>query len=180
MTLRLFTAIEIPEEAADRLVPLQKGVGGAKWRPRENFHITLSFFGELEEPDAAELDANLAQIDQPPFEVTLKGAGCFGNKDPHALWIGVEENASLTRLAAACNKAARQSGLAPDKRPFTPHVTMAYLNGAEIKRVISFVQRLTLFELPSFPVDRFELWSSRPAKYGANHYISEAEYPLRG
>lgn len=179
MSLRLFTAIEIPDEAADRLIPLQKGVGGAKWRPRENFHITLGFYGELEAPDATELDANLAQISADPLEIKLKGAGYFGNADPHTLWIGVEENAALTALARACNRAVRQSGLTPDRRAYHPHVTMAYLRGAPIKRVISFVQRLTMFELPAFPVDRFELWSSRPAKYGANHYISEAEYPLR-
>jgi len=180
MTLRLFAAIPIPEDIADRLIPLQRGVDGAKWRPPENFHITLQFFGDLEEPDAAELDANLGQIHDPPFEVALKGAGYFGGADPHALWIGAAENERLARLARDCAKAARQSGLKPDKRPFKPHVTLAYLNGADLSRVISFVQRLAFFEAPPFPVDRFELWSARQSKYGPNNYVEEAVYPLNG
>ena len=47
MSLRLFAALSIPDHVAERLLPLMKGIGGANWRPRENLHLTLRFFGEL-------------------------------------------------------------------------------------------------------------------------------------
>ena len=45
MTQRLFVGLEIPDELRDRLAMIQSGVHGAKWVPRENFHITLRFLG---------------------------------------------------------------------------------------------------------------------------------------
>ena len=180
MSLRLFAALSVPEEVRDRLTPLQKGVGGAKWRPRENFHITLCFFGELTHADAQELDANLAQISARPFEVTIAGAGAFGARDPHTLWLGGEENEPLKQLASACRKAARQSGLEVESRPYVPHVTMAYLNGADTGRVAAFIQRWSSWRMPPFTARSFQLYSSRPAKYGANHYVEEAVYPFLG
>ncbi len=179
MSLRLFTAIRVPEEAADRLIPLQKGVPGAKWRPAENLHITLSFFGDVNERDAYELDHCLGDIELEPFELTLKGAGYFGGADPHALWVGVEENEALNTLKRATDKAARHAQLPVEKRAFKPHVTLAYLGATELQRVMRFVQRLNLFELPPFIVESFELYSSRQTKYGPNRYEEEAVYPLR-
>nr|NIR59801.1 RNA 2',3'-cyclic phosphodiesterase [Gammaproteobacteria bacterium] len=75
MSLRLFAAIAVPDEIADRLAPLQRGVQGAAWRPREALHLTLRFFGEIDERLAEELDHELGRIRIPPFEVGLKGAG---------------------------------------------------------------------------------------------------------
>ncbi|MCG8440986.1 MAG: RNA 2',3'-cyclic phosphodiesterase, partial [Caulobacterales bacterium] len=99
MTLRLFAGLSIPDEAADRLAPMMRGVRGAAWRPRENLHVTLRFFGEIDESLARDLDHELAEIRVAPFDLTLKGAGWFGGERPHALWVGVEETESLRRLA---------------------------------------------------------------------------------
>ena len=52
MTLRLFVAIPVPEEIGLRLVPLQRDLNGASWRLPENFHLTLRFFGEIDEAKA--------------------------------------------------------------------------------------------------------------------------------
>jgi len=182
MSLRLFAALAIPDEVAARLIALQKGVGGAKWRPRENLHLTLRFFGEVAEPVADDLDAALEEAARGigPFELTLKGAGTFGGADPHALWIGAAENATLTKLAAACEKAARRAGLKPEPHKFTPHVTLAYLSNAPLDRVQAFESRLGLFEAPPFRVETFGLYSSVTRKSAPSLYRPEAEYPLFG
>jgi len=182
MTVRLFAALDIPDYVAARLLPLMKGVGGAKWRPRENLHLTLRFLGEVAEPISDEIDSELSQVGDAhaPFELTLKGAGSFGGADPHSLWIGAAENAALTKLAAACERAARRVGLKPESNKFKPHVTLAYLRGAELDRVLGFEQRLALFEAPSFRVERFGLYSSVIRKSAPSLYRLEAEYPLFG
>lgn len=180
--LRLFAALEIPDDIAERLMPVMKGVAGAKWRPRENLHLTLRFFGEVQEPVADDIDAALGEVAEVngPFELQLKGAGSFGGADPHALWIGARENAALTKLAKDCEKAARRVKLKPEPHKFTPHVTLAYLAHAPLDRVIAFEKRLALFELPPFRVDRFGLYSSQIRKSAPSHYRLEADYPLYG
>ncbi|HVZ99803.1 MAG TPA: RNA 2',3'-cyclic phosphodiesterase [Caulobacterales bacterium] len=182
MSLRLFAALALPDDVSDRLLALQKGVPGAKWRPRESLHLTLRFFGELTEPIAEELDVHLADAAArvAPFTLRLKAAGAFGKQDPHTLWIGAEESPALMKLAADCERAARRAGLKPEPRKFTPHVTLAYLSGAPLERVHAFETRLGLFQARPIEVDRFGLYSSWPKKSGPNLYQLEAEYPLSG
>ena len=76
--IRLFTAIAIPRDLAEDLVPRQYAIEGAKWRPVEAFHITLRFIGDVAEPVAADLDEELARIVAPAFDLRLEGAGHFG------------------------------------------------------------------------------------------------------
>jgi 2'-5' RNA ligase len=182
MSLRLFAAIAIPDDVAERLLALMKGVPGAKWRPRENLHLTLRFFGEVTEPVADDLDAALEQVGQgaSAFDLQLKGAGAFGGADPHALWIGAAAHPTLTKLAADCERAARRAGLKPEPRKFAPHVTLAYLAGAELARVHAFETRLGLFETRPFRVDSFALYSSWTRKSAPSLYRLEAEYALLG
>ena len=71
MSLRLFAAIPVPEEIGRDYLRLQKGVPGARWRPLENFHITLRFFGEMDERQAEDLDAELVPENTGIFEKRL-------------------------------------------------------------------------------------------------------------
>lgn len=181
MSLRLFAALAIPDDIAEVLLSQMKHVPGAKWRPRENLHLTLRFFGDVAEPVADDIDAELASIAEAhaPFELRLRGAGSFGGADPHALWVGAGESPALNKLAADCERAARRAGLKPEPRKFTPHVTLAYLSGAPLDQVQAFEARLSLFETRAFEVESFGLYASFTRKSGANLYRLEAEYPLR-
>lgn len=182
MSLRLFVALSIPDDVAECLLALQKGVPGAKWRPRENLHLTLRFFGEVAEPVADEIDAALDEVaaSTPAFQLQLKSAGSFGKDDPHTLWIGAGESAALKKLAADCERAARRVGLKPETRKFAAHVTLAYLSHAELGRVHAFEARLGLFESRPFLVESLGLYSSWTRKSAPSLYRLEAEYPLRG
>lgn len=182
MSLRLFAALDLPDDVAERLLALMKGVPGAKWRPRENLHLTLRFFGEVAEPVADDIDAALGEAAEVncPFELQLKGAGSFGGADPHSLWIGARETPELTKLAKDCERAARRAGLKAEGRKFAPHVTVAYLVNAPLDRVHGFEQRFALFEARPFRVDRIALYSSQVRKAAPSLYRLEAEYPLQG
>lgn len=181
MSLRLFAAVAVPDDIADRLAALMRGLPGARWTPRENLHITLRFFGELSEPVVEDLDAAIdaAVAAMPPFEVRLKGAGAFGGGDPHAVWIGVDDaSGALARLAEGCERGARQVGLKPEARKFVPHVTLAKLAGCELDRVMAFQARCALFESRAFEIAGFGLYSSRIRTGAASLYRLEAEYAL--
>jgi 2'-5' RNA ligase len=76
--LRLFAAVEIPPEIGEDLEPAQKGLEGARWKPVEGLHVTLRFFGEVQETAAADLDTELGRITGRPFDLEIQGAGSFG------------------------------------------------------------------------------------------------------
>lgn len=177
MTLRLFAAIALPDEIADRLEPLQRDLPGASWRPRETFHLTLRFFGEIDEAMARDLDHEIALLSEAPFEMSLRGAGSFGGREPSAVWAGVDAPPALARLAAHCERSARRVGLMPEPRRFMPHVTLAYVHGATDHDVAVWIERVGDFRTQGFWVDGFALYSSRPTRAGSR-YVEEATYPL--
>jgi 2'-5' RNA ligase len=176
--IRLFTAIAIPPEIGEGLVRRQQGLTGARWRPTEAFHITLRFAGEISESLADDLDAELAAISGEALTLTLQGVGSFQDGgDIHAVWAGVGENAALRRLAVRCESAARRAGLAPDKRVWRAHVTLAYLRRADPGRVGAWIQGHNLLKSPPFRVTSFGLYSSHLGDAGSTYRL-EREYPL--
>jgi 2'-5' RNA ligase len=180
MSLRLFAAIAVPDRVAERALAVQRGVAGAIWRPRENLHITLRFFGDTAEPIADELDLALQEIAArtPPFALRLKGAGVFGKEEPHTLWLGVDPGRPLALLAAECERAARRAGLKPEPRKYAPHLTLGRLRSVDRAQLIRFEQRLGLFETDQWLVDRVRLYSSQVRRTAPSSYAVEAEYPL--
>jgi 2'-5' RNA ligase len=178
--LRLFAALALPDDIAQALAARQTGLAGARWSPPGQLHVTLRFFGEIPRVEAADLDAELAGVEGDPITLTLEGVGTFGEAaEIRVLWAGVVENAPLRRLAARCESAARRAGLTPDKRVYSPHVTLAYLRRPDPGRVAAWVQTHNLLKSPEFQVAEFGLYSSWPTPEGAR-YALERSYPLLG
>jgi 2'-5' RNA ligase len=177
MSLRLFAAIPIPEDIADRLLDLEAEVPGASWRQLEQLHLTLRFFGDIDEATARDLDHELGLIAAAPFEIRLAGTGSFGGREPSALWAGVEAPPDLVRLAAACEKAAQRAGLEPEPRKYKPHVTLAYCRGTTDRDVALFQEAAGAFRTDTFWVDQFCMYSSHLTRSGSQ-YVEQATYPL--
>lgn len=136
-TLRLFVAIEPPEEvlaAVGRVQNnLKKHLGGSgfRWARPGSFHLTLKFIGERPAADQPAIEAALAEVTavHPPLDLQLRGMGCFPNvKRPRVLWLGVEgDTTPLGKLAKATDQAlvAALPGLEREKRRYHPHLTLA-------------------------------------------------------
>lgn len=176
---RLFTGIEIPTEISHALARLTAPLPGAKWLDKANYHITLKFAGDIDNPTAREFADQLARIDVPCFSVRLKGLGVFGASDPHSLWAGVEGGDALDALARASERAGRLAGLKPETRAFTPHVTLARFKGTRVEAVARYLERNARFATEEFTVERFVLYSSRPS-VGGGPYVAEDIFPLAG
>jgi 2'-5' RNA ligase len=174
--IRLFTALEIPGGIADRLQGLQRGIEGARWIERENFHITLRFIGDIPEDVAADVDTALQEVPFEPFELEMEGVGEFGGRKPHALWAGVKLTEPLKRLQARHESAVRRAGLAPETRKYMPHVTLARLRGIEAPEVYRFIAANNLFATPKFEATRAVLFSARTST-GGGPYVPERLYP---
>lgn len=173
--LRLFAGLSIPDHIAERLLPLQTNLPKARWRPRENFHITLKFFGEVDHETTNKLHEALSKIKFEPFEITLKDSGWFGGNKPQSVWVGVSPCESLKQLHLACSKAARIAGLSIEQQRYTPHITMAYCRTTPPEPVVNWVTSLINLESVPFLVDCFHLYSSRTGK-GPSVYRVERSY----
>ncbi|MDO8297269.1 MAG: RNA 2',3'-cyclic phosphodiesterase [Caulobacter sp.] len=176
--IRLFAAIAIPEDIGEPLLRRQHGLPGARWRPLEALHITLRFFGDVQERIAEDLDVELARITAAPFGLTLDSVGAFGEgPEIHAVWAGVAESEPLRTLAGRCETAARRARVTPDRRAYRPHLTLAYLRRPDPAAVAAWIQANSLLRSPPFAIDRFGLYSSHQTSEGSR-YVLEREYRL--
>ena len=179
--IRLFIGLELPQKIKDELMSLDKNLPGALWKNDEKLHLTLSFVGNIEEPNAEELIRELRFIRFPAFHISLREVGFFENSGvPHHLWVGVDENKALTELYEKVAGTVRKVGLAgQDKFKFHPHVTVAKLQGATTSDVMQYIVANNLFHSDLFLVDSFVVFSSHAKENGEGKYYKvEAAYPL--
>lgn len=178
--IRLFAALALPFDIAEALAARQTGLMGARWRPREAFHITLRFFGEMPEDRAEDLDIELSRIRSPAPRLALEGLGAFGEgSDIRAVWAGVKPDAALESLARRCESAARRAGLKADTRAYRPHVTLAYLRRGDPAAVAAWIADNTPLVSADFGVDAFGLYSSAGGDSGARYQL-ERRYGFVG
>jgi len=176
MLHRLFAALPVPPEIGEPLLDLQKGLSGASWRPLENFHVTLRFFGEVNTNLAREIDHELAQIPFDQMELEIDGMGWFGRREPRAVWARIAPHTNLTRLAGACERAARRLGLPKEPRAFRPHITLAYLHDTGLEETRAWCEHNGAYTDGPFWVDRYHLYESFATK-GPTRYDPVADYP---
>ena len=176
---RLFTALEIPRDAALSLSLLRGGLPGARWIDVENYHLTLRFFGDVEGHVADDIANALDRVHRPGFQLTLSGVGAFGGKKPHSIWAGVAPSPDLNALQAEIERICQRLGLPADPRKFTPHVTLARLKNTSPDEAARYLSSRGNFSAMPFRVGRFVLMSSRES-VGGGPYIVEEVWPLTG
>jgi RNA 2',3'-cyclic 3'-phosphodiesterase len=170
---RVFLAVPLADETRHALAAalrqaLPDGAPGRPVRPQE-WHLTLRFLGEVDEPT---VDRVMAAIDGadlgPRFPIRLGGLGAFPKASAaQVLWVGLADGLEpVTRLAERTDEALAAAGLDPQDRPFRPHLTVARLRPSESVRQLidgagSFDIRCT--------VDRVVLYETRLRRGGARY-----------
>ena len=179
--VRLFVAASVPGDQLDwvaaQTAPLRQRWPQARWAPRENQHVTLKFIGSVAADaldDAIRACRQVAATAE-RSEIGLTGLGAFPTaRRARVLWIGLDDPAGvLVHLAAGLDAALRPLGVAPEKRPFSAHLTLARF------RTPHPLAPLPALEEPpaAFTLDRFELWRSHLSPKGARYELMEA-FPL--
>ncbi len=178
---RLFTGLEIPAAIAERIAFFRGGLPGARWIEPSDYHVTLRFLGEVDEIVAADVDAGLAEARRrPAFTVTLDRLASFGGDRPRALYASVVATPELIDLQEEHERIARRAGAAPERRKFTPHVTLARLNReAGPEAVARTLTQAGAFPRLTFTAQRAALFSARTSR-GGGPYLVEAAYPFAG
>lgn len=179
--IRLFIGLALPDKVKEQLISLDKNLVGALWKGTEKLHLSLSFVGNIEEPQAEELMQELRFIRFPAFHLSLKEIGYFETGGvPHHLWAGVEESKALHELQEKIEAVVHKLGLdGQNKFKFHPHVTLARLQGTSVSDVMSYISANNLFHSDLFLADSFCVFSSHAKEAGEGKYYKiEAQYPL--
>jgi len=132
-TMRLFISLALSSEAIEEIatfindMPAMAG-DNVRWTRRENVHITLLFLGDTptERIPEVEEQLELAAANTAPFTLRLGETGAFPSyHSPKILWIGLDgEVKRLMQLQGRIEGAMRSIHFQPERRPFTPHITV--------------------------------------------------------
>ena len=178
--VRCFIAIELPEEVKAGLVQLQAQLKsgdqpGVKWVDPYGIHLTLKFLGSVAadriDPITAAMEEAVQGIS--PFRLKVEGLGVFPNlRRAQVVWVGVSgEVDKLAHLQQRIESNLAGLGFAPERRRFTPHLTLARLRDrASLDERQRFGQLIagTKFEPAySFQVDAISLMRSQLTREGA-------------
>ena len=177
--IRLFVGIPLPEEVRQRLHTLSVGLQGARWISPENMHLTLRFIGEVDEVQASDIDDALSGIHGSAFDISLSSIEAFGRSHMvHTIWAAVSGGPALSHLQGKVERALVLSGLEPEHRKYTPHVTLARVRKSPKGKAAIWLAGHEGLTTPPFSVHKFVLFRSHLGRQGA-HYEALVEYPLK-
>ena len=127
--MRLFIAIDLPNEVRKQLAEVQRALrplaDSAKWVDAESIHITLKFLGEAPEKQLDDINAAMNGLSWKPFTISVRGVGFFpGNRSPRVFWAGMEAP-TMQGLVEQLDSRMERLGFEKEKRAFRPHITLA-------------------------------------------------------
>jgi 2'-5' RNA ligase len=190
---RTFIALEMNEHLQGHLAGVIRQVApllpSVRWVDAYGIHLTLAFLGELDNAQLAEAMAASQETARVAHAFTYRLArlGIFGSpRQPRVIWMGLEEpTGALIALHRSLNLALEQRGFTVDKRPFSPHFTLARVKAPLNAIELQHLQRLLnseqqhLHPLESYPASRLIVVKSELSRAGA-HYTVLQEYALSG
>ncbi len=161
--IRMFIAIELPDEVRKGLAGLRKELQReehrfVKWVNAEGIHLTLKFLGNIPAGRVTEITGAMEETAKAitPFHLEISGLGSFPNlKQVRVLWVGIGgEVERLKELQQGIDSGLASLGFAREDRPFVPHLTLA-----RVRQGASPSERRSLAELVDTAVfeDRYEV-----------------------
>lgn len=177
--VRLFVALDPPEEIKDALAELQEGLPQARWVDIDNLHLTLRFIGTVGAGTLSEVVDALDLLEAPAVTIAPRGFGHFERRGkPSALYVALDASSALVALQRRVEVLVRSAGCAPESRRFTPHITLARFpfatDSASVGRWLETAPPPTI---PAFQVAQVTLFQSHLDAAGPRYTI-EHQVPL--
>lgn len=147
---RTFVALHVPDAVTEALVSAQEALKhrlelathnrraglSVRWIVRQQMHVTLCFLGDTRSDQLEPLRHVLAELahDRAALRLALgETLQIFGSpRRARALVASVvgPDVAELAELQRALAARLKQHGFEPDRRPYTPHITLARVKPA--------------------------------------------------
>jgi 2'-5' RNA ligase len=169
--IRCFVALNFPVPLVRRIaeeVERRKGriASPVAWVPPANYHVTLRFLGGVREELVEALSSRLSRAvgGLAPFELQARGFGAFPAADrARVLWVGAEGGA-LSALQQKVELVVVGLGLAPEERPFHPHLTVG-----RVKQPGDAQAWVGPADVGAAPVQEIVVYESRTLAKGAEY-----------
>lgn len=178
--LRIFIAIEMPDEVIAEVARVQEVLSGQKFTGKmtelENLHVTLKFLGEIDEKKMEEVRELLQSVKFEAFEARLMRAGTFSIRGmPHIVWIKIGGK-GIFELQKKIDAALE--GLFTREIRFMSHLTIARVKYVADKgRFKEYVRNIGVngvhFSLKEFCLKKSELKPLGPVYYEIEKYAAD-------
>lgn len=172
--MRLFIAVDIPEEFSDYFLELQKQTGDdlAKIVFTKTFHLTLKFLGDIDEAKKDKIIELLNKVKFEPFTAELSNIGVFPNENYiRIVWVGLEPKNKIVELQQKIDNALA-CAFPGDKR-FHPHITLGRVKFVKDKKKFVKLLKWMDVEKKCFEISRFKLIKSTPTSEGHVYAVLE-------
>ena len=183
MSLRLFVAIELPEDVRQAAADAAEAAlqGAPEWRltHRDELHVTLAFLGAAVDPallDPIQERLREAASVAMPFATSLRGLESFPEEGrARVVWVGLDNTGA--RLAALADTVASvlRNLVDLDERPFRAHLTVA--RARRPARLPAALLAASV-EPRSFEVREITLFRSTPSAAPGARYEALGRWPL--
>lgn len=137
---RCFIAVTPDDSIVEECVRLRDRLerkiasGFIRWCSRQQLHLTLKFFGNVEIERIEELKSRFLDIcgQFSKFELTIENVGAFPDVNfPRVIWLGIKgEVDKLMNLQASIESGLSSFGDNKEDREFKPHLTLARIKNA--------------------------------------------------
>lgn len=184
--MRTFVGIDFSIEVKDEIYEFQQKLRSyaqkGRWKHRDNFHLTLKFLDEITLSQKEKIDESLQGLCQKerPFSLGLKGLGVFTGKESiRVLWLGLTGDVQeLVSHQKKIDQALTPLGFRPEKRRFSPHITLGQdiLFEAGFEEINAGIAGLKFSQTQ---VEEIALFKSEQVQY-KRIYTKISGYPLLG
>ena len=153
MIIRIFLALELPKTVRNKLSLHVELISGhdklqqIRWFPKENYHLTLAFLGNVEYALARsiqlKLEQNLSYNKAIPFRFSEITPFPFSGTPKIAAAI-LERSDELMQLQHNTAKCVRAFGISLERKRFTPHITLGRMKSRSRKSLAFQPQQILL------------------------------------
>jgi len=170
LRVRAFFGLPVPEAHRAALAPYLAACAAVtpqfRWTPASNVHLTVRFVGSVERSVVENIADRLASRELAGFELGSGEVGTFKRgRLARVVWLQVSTGTDAARaLAEVVEAECVRTGLAPDTRPFKPHLTLARArprDGAALPPLPAAP------ELPPWRADELVLYRSHLGRAGS-------------
>jgi len=186
-TLRTFIAVDFPIEIKAKIEEIttyfrtQLPSNVIKWVDANNMHLTLKFMGETTANQLEPIKRAMQQVVTtfPIFEIAIENLGMYPNaKKPRVIWLGISGEENLISLHKKLDLALKEIGIQPERRPFSPHLTVGRVRrSVDPESVIIVGKTLSEFKVSTLgrvKINELIYYQSELTPQGPNYTILQS------
>ncbi len=171
--IRLFLALNIPDNIKSELIELRNSVAGSnyKWEEKEKLHLTLKFIGDVPEEILKDITSELNFIiNFSSFKCAITNFGFFfRDNKPSILWAGLKIDESIFNLIDQVEANLEKFKIKKENRKFNPHLTLLRIKQDPGNNFVNSFKNFT-FEPLVFTANSISLFKSELHSSGSKYF----------